>query len=291
MENSNNQSSFNQSQNSYNEKLPEELAYKELGPKDKPPKKIPFLKIIFYFLVVTLLIIIISIAIVLIKNQKKPFSFDKLDQQFTSQQILIEESVSPAPKPTKNPCGYAAKLCPDGTLSEKSGASCTFKECEEASMDMNKFWKISTSEKLRTYENLDLNYSFQAPVFWRFIGRDVGANLFSPDYKCKNKDTDCIGANILILTSVTTGKTNVLDWLTSSENYVFPNLKNINNLPRLKIDKFDAVKIKDTGTSESYVFIYNDTVFILSYGASNSTNAKEAKSVFGQILSSFKANL
>lgn len=290
MENQTDQSSTAPIQNTYSEKLPEDLAYQELGPKDKPPRKIPFSKIIIYAVILVVLITIIIVAVYLIKHQKRPALF--MTPESLTESVISQTPISPAPKPTTNPCGYEAKLCSDGTLAEKSGPSCTFKACEEASMDMNKFWQVTTQDKTRTYTNTDINYSFQAPVDWRFVGRDVGANLFSSSYKCKKVDTDCTGANILLITSVTTGKTDVREWLTSKENYVFPNVvKSANNLPRINIDGIEAVKIKDGGTAQTYVFIYNDTVFILSYGASNGTETLEAKKVFDQIISTFKTSI
>ena len=275
-----------QAQNTYNEKLPQELAYKELGPKDKPPRKIPFLKIIMYTLVLVIFGIIIYFAVNLIQHQKTPIKF------LTPETLITATPISPVPKPTSNPCGYEARLCPDGSLSEKTGSSCGFKVCEEASMDMNRFWQVATQDKTRTYTNTDIGYSFQAPVDWKFIGRDVGVNLFSHSYRCKKGDTDCTGANILLLTSVTTGKTNAVDWLTSKENNVFPNIsKNAPNLPKLNIAGIEAIRINDGGTASTYVFIYNETVFILSYGASNGKEAIEAKKIYDQIISSFKINL
>ncbi len=275
-----------QPENKYNEKLPEQLAYEELGPKDKPPRKIPFLKIIIYVVIIIILSLTLITAIYLVKKQKTKISF------FTPEAFITATPVSPVPKPTTNPCGYEAKLCGDGALSEKSGPSCTFKTCDDAGMDMTKFWEVTTSDQTRTYTNTDIGYSFQAPANWRFIGRDVGVNLFSSSYICKKVDTDCTGANILLLTSVTTGKTNAVDWLMSKENYVFPNVaKNAKNLPKLTIGDLEAVKIKDGGTAQTYVFIYNDTVFILSYGGSNGDEANEAKKVYDQIISTFKTNI
>jgi len=272
--------------NTYNQKLPQNLAYKELGPKDKAPRKIPILKIIIYLVIIIILTLTLFVAIYLVRTQKTKISF------LTPQAMITVAPISPAPKPTANPCGYEAKLCPDGTISEKSGPSCSFKICEEASMDMNRFWEVATTDKTRTYTNIDVDYSFQAPAEWRFIGRDVGMNLFSSSYRCKKVDTDCTGANVLLLTSVTTGKTSAVDWLSSKENYVFPNIaKNVKNLPKLNIAGIEAVKIKDGGTAETYVFIYNETVFILSYGGSNGTEALEAKKVYDQIISTFRTNL
>lgn len=271
--------------NTYSEKLPDELAYKELGPKDKPPRKIPFIKIIIYGVILIVLSAIIFVVFNLIRHQKSPIKF------LTPEAFVTTTPVSPVPKPTSNPCGYEANLCPDGTLSEKTGPSCSFKACEDASMDMNRFWEVSTESKIRTYTNTDIGYSFQSPADWRFVGRDVGVNLFSSSYKCKKVDTDCTGANILLLTSVTTGKTSAVDWLSSKENYVFPNItKNVDKLPTRNIGGIEAVKIKDGGTAETYVFIYNDTVFILSFGGSNGTEAAQAKKVYEQIITSFNTD-
>lgn len=279
----------NQEKNTYSEKLPEELAYKDLGPKDKPPRKIPFVKIIIYLIVILILGIIIFIAVNLIRNQKAPpISFS------TPEALISEVPITPAPTPTPNPCGYVGKLCSSGAVIEKSGATCAYAACPDdpkISLDMTRFWIIEETddEKIRKYNNLDLGYSFEAPVSWRFTGRDVGANLFSYNYKCKNVDTDCTGANILLLTSITTGKKNVLDWLTSKENYIFPNTaKNPEKLPKANIGGIEAIKVKDAGTSETYVFIHNDTLFMLSYGVSNGTDAASAKKVFDRIVSSFK---
>lgn len=279
----------NQTKNTYNEKLPEELAYAELGPKDKPPRKIPFIKIIIYGIVLAILIIIIAIAINLIRHQKvPPISFN------TPEALISETPVSPFPTPTPNPCGHVGKLCSSGVVIEKSGAACTYTACPDdknISLDMTRFWSIEETddEKVRKYNNLDLSYSFEAPVSWRFTGRDAGFNMFSFNYKCKNGDTNCTGANVLLLTSITTGKKNAVEWLSSKENYLFPNAaKNPDKLPKLNIGGIEAVKVKDAGTSETYIFIFNDTVFMLSYGASNGTDAGNAKKVFDKIISSFE---
>lgn len=271
---------------SENLEFSKEIAHIEIDPNTKRPKKIPFIKIIIYFIIFIVIASVLTYFLFLVRNQNK---FQKLSSE-------VESKLKTYPKPLPNTCGEEILMCPNGKVVEKLGLECKFDSCSETSSDMTKFWKVSNSNQkyIRSYENLDLNYKFNLVKNWDFTGLDYGFILYSPNYSCDkaevSKTKSCDGTIIEMLTSNTTGKSNVEDWYNSQENYFKLNsdLKWPDNYKLNQTNGKETIQIENALNNLSYFFIHDNTVFALKMVSASELDYKNSLSIFNEIVSTFE---
>jgi len=273
--------------NQFKEELPSDLAYKELQPNEKPSRKIPYLKIILSVFIFVILCLLIFLGISKILQLKNSESANKLDSE-------IQAKLKAYPKPLPNTCGEEIKMCPGGNVIEKSGLKCNFGSCPEASSDMTKFWKAENSDEKykRIYENLDLRYKFSILKNWNFKGLDYGFIIYSPNYNCTEKvvsNTSCDGTILEMISSNTTGESDIEKWYKSDKNYF---LINSDNPPKgykvTQIAEQKAIKVDSIRNNISYYFLHDNTVFVIKMVSASDIDYKNSVPILNDLATSFQ---
>ena len=268
-------------------KLPKEVAHIEIDPNAKRPRKIHFLKIIIYTLIFIVIAALLAYVLILLRDRDK---FQKLSKDVTSE---VQSKLKAYPAPLPNACGEEIKLCPDGTVVEKSGLECQFPTCSDSSNDITKFWKVTNSEDkyIRIYDNLDLGYNFKLVKTWDFKGLDYGFILYSPNYNCDevivSDTTSCNGTIIEMVTSNTTGKSDVEEWYNSSANYfkINSDVKWPDSYKVIDIAGVKAIEVQNALNNISYFFIYDNTVYALKSVSADEIDYKNSMPTLKNIIS------
>lgn len=278
-------------ENAQDQEFSKDVAHVEIGPGvKKPPREIPVLKIIITVLALGLVLafLITGILLILIQND---FLKNNKDAK-----TAIEAKLKSYPGPQKNQCGEEVAMCGDGTVLEKIGPKCEFRQCPEFASDMTKFWNVknSSDEYVRTYENLDQKYEFDIEKTWDFVGLDYGFTLYSPNYDCgreaqANKSI-CDGTILEMISSNTTAKQDVEEWFKSKENYFVINSDNpppeTYNL--VSIAGVKAIEVEDSNYSRSYYFIKDNFVYAIRTNSAGELDFRLAQPYIVKLLNSFR---
>lgn len=212
---------------------------------------------------------------------------------FISVLRMILEPLS-EPEHEKSACGYEAKICPSGDVSEKGGPKCEFSKCPDTKIDISNIWEVkATSDFNRAYTNFRLNFSFEAPKDWEFKGVENGFKLTSPNYTLRDDGFSAkrTGLEVELSTQeIDPQIQNIEVWLTSGH----PEQINPSKYPDQKIINIagtDAVQYlsQDHDTFvKKYAFLHNGVVYYLVFYTYDNNSRADIQPIIDQIFSTFK---